>query len=130
MSAILCANKSANFSFKKLAQKIAPKLSCVTQSAVSELTVLYSRLVLSGVGFDDLVVEPHVGDSHPVLRKSSSLVGADGGSGAEGLDGFQVLDQAVLGGHALGSQGQAHGHSSEQTFGHVGDNDTCNRRPA
>ena len=37
-----------------------------------------TRLILGGVGFDDLVVEPHVGHCHPVLGQSSSLVRADG----------------------------------------------------
>jgi len=70
--------------------------------------VLNTRLILSGVGLNDLVVEPHVSDSHSVLSQGSSLVGADGGGGSQSFDGFQVLDQAVLGGHALGSECQTH----------------------
>ena len=33
----------------------------------------------------DLVVEPHVGHSHPVLGQGARLVGADGGGGAQRL---------------------------------------------
>ena len=54
----------------------------------------------------DLVVEPHVRDSHAVLRESPGLVGADDGGGAEGLDTLEVLHQAVLLRHALGRQRQ------------------------
>ena len=65
-------------------------------------------LVLGGVRLVDLVVEPHVGHGHPVLGQGAGLVGADGGGGAQGLHGLQVLHQAVLLGHALGGQGQTH----------------------
>ena len=67
-----------------------------------------TRLVFSGVGLVDLVVEPHVGHGHPVLGEGAGLVGADGGGGAQGLHSLQVLYQAVLLGHALGGQGQTH----------------------
>ena len=56
----------------------------------------------------DLVVEPHVGHRHAVLGQRARLVGADGGGGAESLHGLQVLHQAVLLGHSLGSESQAH----------------------
>ena len=72
-------------------------------------------LVLSGVGLVDLVVEPHVGHGHPVLGEGAGLVGADGGGGAQGLHGFQVLHQAVLLGHALSGQGQAHLQTADHT---------------
>ena len=65
-------------------------------------------LVLSSIGFMDLVVKPHVGHSHPVLGQGASLVGADGGGGTKGLHSFKVLYQAVLLGHTLGSQSQTH----------------------
>ena len=64
-----------------------------------------------------------MGDSHSVLGEGSGLIRADGGGGSEGLDSFQVLDEAVLAGHSLGSEGQAHGNSGDETFRHVGDND-------
>lgn len=86
--------------------------------------VLHSGLILSGVSLNDLVVEPHVSDSHSVLGEGAGLVGADGGGGSQSLDGFQVLDQAILGGHALGGECQTHSDSGKQTFGHVGHNDT------
>jgi len=56
----------------------------------------------------DLVVEPHVGHGHAVLGQRARLVGADGGGGAESLYGLQVLHQAVLLGHSLGSESQTH----------------------
>lgn len=65
-----------------------------------------------------------MGNGHPVLGEGAGLVGADGGRGAEGLHGFQILHQAVFGGHALGSQGQAYSHSGQQALWHVGYDDT------
>lgn len=67
-----------------------------------------TRLVLGGVGFVDLIVEPHVGHGHPVLGQGARLVGADGGGGAQSFHGLQVLHQAVLTSHALGGQRQTH----------------------
>lgn len=56
----------------------------------------------------DLIVEPHVGHSHPVLGQGSRLVRTDGGGGAQSFHGLQVLHQAVLTSHSLGSQRQTH----------------------
>lgn len=56
----------------------------------------------------DLIVKPHMRNSHAVLSQGPCLVRADGGSGAQGFDSFQVLNQAVLASHALGSQRQTH----------------------
>ncbi len=72
------------------------------------LSLCLTRLVLSGVSLVDLVVEPHVGHSHAVLGQRARLVRADGGGGAESLYGLQVLHQAVLLGHSLGSESQTH----------------------
>merc|ERR1719336_2872195 len=83
-----------------------------------------SRLVLRGVRLHDLVVEPHVRDSHPVLGEGASLVRADARGGAEGLDSLQVLHQAVLGGHPLGGEGETHSDSGKETFRDVGHDDT------
>ena len=80
-------------------------------------------MILGGIGLDDLIVEPHVSDSHAVLGQSSGLIRADGRSGSKGLDGFQVLDQAVLAGHALGRKRQTDGDSGQKTFRHVGHDD-------
>ena len=55
-------------------------------------------------------------DGHPDLGQSSGLVRADGRGGAQSFDGPQVLDEAVLGGHALRSQRQADGHSGQETW--------------
>lgn len=90
----------------------------------SQLTILYTGLVLGGVSLNDLIVKPHVSHSHSVLSQRAGLIGADGGGGAEGLDGFQVFHQAVLGGHTFCSQGQTHRDGSQKTFGYVGYDDT------
>lgn len=88
------------------------------------LTILYTRLILSGVSLNDLVVKPHVCHGHSVLSQRAGLIGANSRGRAKGLDGFQILHQAVLGGHTLGSEGQTYSDRSEQTFGYVGDDDT------
>ena len=49
-----------------------------------------------------------MGDSHSVLGEGSGLVGADGGRGAQSFDSLQVLDEAILGRHALSGQSEAH----------------------
>lgn len=56
----------------------------------------------------DLIVEPHVGDSHAVLRQGAGFIRADGGGGPQSLHSLQILHQAVLPGHALGREGQTH----------------------
>ena len=56
----------------------------------------------------DLVVEPHVGDGHPVLGQGACLVRADGGGRAQRFHSLQVLYQAVLTSHSLSSQCQTH----------------------
>ena len=88
-------------------------------SGPAPVPVQLTRLVLGGVRLVDLVVEPHVGHGHPVLGEGAGLVGADGGGGAQGLHGLQVLHQAVLLGHALSGQRQTHlqvtGHRSHDT---------------
>lgn len=85
--------------------------------------VLHARLVLGRVGLDDLIVEPHVGHGHPVLRQGAGFVRADGRRRAQRLDGLEILHEAVLRGHALGRQGQTDGDGGEQALGHVGDDD-------
>lgn len=67
-----------------------------------------TRLIFGGVSLMDLVVKPHVSHCHAVLGEGARLVRADGGRGAQGLHGLQVLHQAVLASHALGCQRQAH----------------------
>ena len=64
--------------------------------------------IFAGVGVDDGVVEPHMGNSHPVLGQGPRLIWADGRRRTKSLDGFQVLDETVLDGHPLSGQGQAH----------------------
>lgn len=56
----------------------------------------------------DLVVKPHVGHGHAVLRQGSSLIRANGGRGAQGLYSLQIFHQAILPSHALRCQGQTH----------------------
>ena len=86
--------------------------------------VLDAGLVFSGIGLDDLIVEPHVRDGHTILGQSARFVGANGRGRAKRLDGLEILDQAILGGHALGREGQAHGDSGQQTLWHVSDDDS------
>ena len=62
-------------------------------------------------------------DGHSVLGQSSGLVRANGWGRTQGLDGFQVLDEAVLWGHSLGGQGEADSDGGQETFGHVSDDD-------
>lgn len=87
------------------------------RKVISELpllrTILNSGLVFGGVSFNDLVIEPHVGDSHPVLCQGSGLIRADGGRRSECLYGLQILDQAILGSHSLGSQSQTYCYSGQ-----------------
>merc|ERR1719382_2265427 len=91
--------------------------------AGSSLVKAGSGLVLRGVGVHDLVVEPHVGNGHSVLGEGASLVGADARGGAKGLHGLQVLYEAVLASHPLGSQGEADSDGGKKTFRHVGHDD-------
>ena len=87
-------------------------------------SALGAGLVLRGVGLNDLVVEPHVSHSHPVLCQCSCLVRADGGGGAKSLHGLEVLDETVLAGHPLGGESEADGDGSQETLGDVSDDDT------
>ena len=82
---------------------------------MSSLAKLATRLVLRGVVGDDVVVEPHVSDRHPVLSQRSGLVGANGRRGSQCFDRLQILDQAILLGHSLGSQRQTDLNRSKQT---------------
>ena len=63
-------------------------------------------------------------DRHTILGQCASLIRTDGRSGSQGFNSFQILNQAVLFSHTLGSQSQANCDSSQQSFGYVGDDDT------
>ncbi len=63
----------------------------------------------------DLIVEPHVGDSHAVLRQGAGFIRADGGCGSQCLHSLQILHQAVLTGHALGRERQTHLRDANRT---------------
>mmetsp|Transcript_781 Transcript_781/g.1802 ORF Transcript_781/g.1802 Transcript_781/m.1802 type:complete len:446 (+) Transcript_781:1463-2800(+) len=76
------------------------------------------------IGRNNLVVVPHMCNSHAVLGQSTGLVGTNSTGGAQGLYRFQVLHQYLLLGHALRSQGQRHSHGGQQTFWHICDNNT------
>jgi len=84
----------------------------------------FSGLVFSGINVNNLVIEPHMGDGHPVLGQSTGFIGTDSRSGTESLDGFQVLNQTVFLGHSLSSQSQANGDGSQKTFWDVSDDNT------
>jgi len=83
-----------------------------------------SVLLQVDTAIEDLAVNEHLGESHAVLCERSGLVRANARRRSEGLNGLEILDKHVLLGHALGSQGERDSHSGEETFGHVGDNDT------
>lgn len=70
--------------------------------------VIRTGLIFSGIGGNNLVIKPHVSDSHTVLGQSSGLIGANGGGGSQSFDGFQVLDQAVLLCHTFGGKGKTY----------------------
>jgi len=72
----------------------------------------------------DLAVEEDVRDRHSVLGEGTGLIGANARCGTEGLNRLQVLDQHHLLGHTLGSKGQGHCDSGEETLRDVSDNDT------
>ena len=78
---------------------------CRTNLKAIKIKPTPTGLILGGIRFHDLPVEPHVGDRHAVLGQGSGFVGANGRSRPQGLDSFQVLDQTVLASHALGRQG-------------------------
>lgn len=69
---------------------------------------LLTGLVLSGVSLMNLVVKPHVGHSHAVLRQGSGFIWANGGCWAQSLYSLQIFYQAIFPGHALCRQGQTH----------------------
>ena len=77
-------------------------------ASIKETEETLTRLVFSGVSLMDLIVEPHVGYGHPVLGQRACLVRADGGGGAQSLHSLQVLYQAVLTSHSLGSECETH----------------------
>merc|ERR1711962_1296324 len=60
----------------------------------------------------------------PVLSECSSLVGADTRCGSKSFYSLQVLDQASLCSHPLGSESETHGDSGQKTLGYIGHNDT------
>lgn len=74
---------------------------------VNEVLRLKVELVLHCLR---LVLILNSDDSHAVLRERAGLVRADAAGGAQGFDGLQVLDEHVLGGHALGGDGQRYGN--------------------
>lgn len=110
------------YEVKKINTEIKTEWRSLEES--SQLTVLYTGLIFGGVSLNDLIVKPHVSYSHSILSQRAGLIGADSGSGAKGLDGFQIFDQAVLGGHTFCSQGQTHSYRSQQTLRYVGYDDT------
>lgn len=63
-----------------------------------------------------LVPEPHISDAHLVLGERARLVGADGGARAQGLDGLQVLHEAILLHHTLRRQREGSRHRWLETL--------------
>jgi hypothetical protein len=58
------------------------------------------------------------------LGESTGFVGADARGGTKGLDGLKVLNEHELLSHSCGGEGQRKGDSSEESLGHIGDDDT------
>ena len=54
----------------------------------------------------------------------AGFIRANSRSGSESFDGFQVFDETIFLGHSLGGESETDSYSSEETFGHIGDNDT------
>src|SRR5690606_30972142 len=75
-----------------------------------------------GAGEADLAaIEPEHGGGLFARRESAGLVGADGGDGAERLDGGQAADERVAAGHAAEPERERDGGDGGQAFGHGGD---------
>ena len=62
----------------------------------------------------------HTFHGHLVTGQGTGLVRADHGGGAQGFDGMQLLDDGVVGGHALHTKGQYHGKDGGQAFRYGG----------
>ena len=77
---------------------------------------MLTGLVLAGVCLDDVVVKPHVSDSHAVLRQCAGLVRADRRRRAERLHRLEVLHQTVLTRHSLRRQRQTHLQSAPKQW--------------
>ena len=69
----------------------------------------------------NVVVVPDVRDDHLVLRQRAGLVGADDGRWAERFDCLKIFDEAILWGHPLGRQGEAHRYGGNQPLWNIGD---------
>ena len=63
-------------------------------------------------------------DGHTVLGQGTGFIRANSRSGSESFDRFQVFDETIFLGHSLGGESETDSYSSEETFGHIGDNDT------
>mmetsp|Transcript_45174 Transcript_45174/g.74923 ORF Transcript_45174/g.74923 Transcript_45174/m.74923 type:complete len:443 (+) Transcript_45174:1898-3226(+) len=77
-----------------------------------------------GVALALLQIVVHVLARHHIRGQRTSLVGADHRGGAQSLDRLQVLDAHILVKHTTRSQRQRHCHRSQQTFRHIGHDDT------
>mmetsp|Transcript_17772 Transcript_17772/g.62669 ORF Transcript_17772/g.62669 Transcript_17772/m.62669 type:complete len:574 (+) Transcript_17772:928-2649(+) len=72
---------------------------------------------------DDLLLghvahEQRLAQAQLVLRERARLVGADHGGGAHRLARVEVLDQVVVGQHAVSAEGQRDGDGERQALGH------------
>lgn len=120
---------------KSLEEKLEKRILVVVigRGDLIRLTSFALRLLISdsfGVGFHvdftvhDLAAEENVRDGHSVLGEGTSLIGANARGGTEGLNRLQVLNKHKFLGHTLGSKGQGHCDSGEETLRDVSDNDT------
>ena len=68
----------------------------------------FTGTIFTGVGGDNLVVIPQMGNGHAILGQSAGFVRANSGGWSQCLHGFQIFYKAVFLGHSFCRQSQAH----------------------
>mmetsp|Transcript_14088 Transcript_14088/g.38770 ORF Transcript_14088/g.38770 Transcript_14088/m.38770 type:complete len:974 (+) Transcript_14088:288-3209(+) len=97
-----------------------------TGSALAEVEIIAGEVGDSAVLVVDIELVMGVGgdegdEGHFVLGEGSGLVGADGGNGSEGLDGWKGADDGVLLGHVADSPGVGDGDDGLESLWDHGD---------
>ena len=85
------------------------------RGAVDGDHVAFRRIAGAGQ-FDFARRHDHAFDGHLVARERTGLVGADHRSGAQCLHRVQLLDDRVVGGHALHAEREHHGQDRSEAF--------------
>lgn len=94
--------------FIHLSNKVNKTRTWISKQSKKTLNKTHTWLIFAGVSLHDAIVEPHVRNSHSILRQGSSLVRADGRRRAESLHCLEVLDETVLTSHTFCSQSKTH----------------------